>query len=254
MAQGSLGLLFRVNADPSQAQAALEGFRSKTTEQMESVRSEFTQVQKGQAEWSSQFLTQSSAVDGALTTLGEAASLTFDRFAIGLGRNISTALVYSQSMSQALDRTLKSTTASIAAEAIVQALRASALGFYLLAVGDAAGAASAFESAALWGSIGGVAAGIGASVSAGGASGGTGAGARYGGGSYGAGDGAAGGVGAGAGVLAPGASARPGGNLTVAIMGDSEAANWLANTLNQGVSRGVTLTATRTQRSPYAAG
>ena len=213
---------------------------------MESVRSEFTQVQRGQAEWSSQFLIQSSAVDGALMTLGEAASLTFDRFAIGLGRNISTALVYSQSMSQALDRTLKSTTASIAAEAVVQALRASALGFYLLAVGDAAGAASAFESAALWGSIGGVAAGIGASV----ASGGIGAGARHGGGGYGSG----GNIGAGAGGLAPGALARPGGNLTVTIMGDSEAANWLANTLNQGVARGVTLTATRTQRSPYAGG
>jgi len=217
---------------------------------MESVRSEFTQVQRGQAEWSSQFLSQSSAVDAALMTLGEAASLTFDRFAIGLGRNISTALVYSQSMSQALDRTLKSTTASIAAESIVQALRASALGFYLLAVGDAAGAASAFESAALWGSIGGVAAGIGASVSGGG----IGAGVRYGGGSYGAGYGVGASVGTGAGVLAPGASARPGGSLTVAIMGESEAANWLANTLNQGVARGVTLTATRTQRSPYAGG
>jgi len=217
---------------------------------MESVRSEFTQVQRGQAEWSSQFLSQSSAVDAALMTLGEAASLTFDRFAIGLGRNISTALVYSQSMSQALDRTLKSTTASIAAESIVQALRASALGFYLLAVGDAAGAASAFESAALWGSIGGVAAGIGANVSGGG----IGAGVRYGGGSYGAGYGVGASVGTGAGVLAPGASARPGGSLTVAIMGESEAANWLANTLNHGVARGVTLTATRTQRSPYAGG
>jgi hypothetical protein len=252
MAQGSLGLLFRVNADPSQAQAALERFHTKTSEQMESVRSEFTRVQRGQSEWSSQFLVQSSAVDGALTTLRETASLTFDRFAIGLGRNISAALVYSQSMSQALERTLKSTTASIAAEAIVQALRASALGFYLLAVGDFAGAGSAFESAALWGGIGGVAAGIGASVSAGGAS--SGAGTRYGGGGYGAGYGAAGSVGVGAGVLAPGAAARPGGHLTVAIMGDSEAANWLASTLNQGVARGVTLTATRTQRSPYAGG
>lgn len=255
MAQGSLGLLFRVNADPSQAQAALEAFRSKTTEQMESVRSEFMQVQKGQAEWSSGFLTESSAVGVALTTLGEAATLTFDRLAMGLGRNISTALVYSQSMTQALDRTLKSTTASIAAEAIVQALRASALGFYLLAVGDFAGAGSAFESAAIWGSIGGVAAGVGAGISAGGVSGSAAAAGRYGGRGYGTGYGAGGGAGAPAGVLAPGAaSTQPGGNLTVAIMGDSEAANWLANTLNEGVARGVTLTATRTQRPPYAGG
>lgn len=251
MAQGSLGLLFRVNADPSQAQAALEAFRQKTGEQMGSVRSEFLRVQKGQAEWSSGFLSESSAVGGALMTLGEGASLTFDRFAMGLGRNISAALVYSQSMSQALDRALKSTTASIAAEAIVQALRATALGFYLLAIGDFAGAGSAFESAAIWGSIGGVAAGVGAGISAGGVSRSGAAAGRYGGGGYGSG----GGAGVPAGVLAPGAaSTRPGGSLTVTIMGDSEAAHWLANTLNQGVARGVTLTATRTQRSPYAGG
>jgi hypothetical protein len=249
----SLGLLFRVNADPSGAQSALETFRSKTNEQMESIRSEFSMVQRSQDAWSSDFLTESSLVGTALTTLDEAAGLTFDRMAEGLGRNISTALVYSQSMSQALDRTLKSTTASIAAEAIVQALRSSALGFYLLAVGDAPGAASAFESAAIWGSIGGVAAGVGASVSTGAGSGGSGS--RYSGQAYSRGYGGGAGVGTPGGMLAPGAaSTAPGGNLTVAIMGDSEAANWLATTLNQGVARGVTLTATRTQRSPYAGG
>ncbi len=250
MAQGSLGLLFRVNADPSQAQAALESFRSKTTEQMEAVRSEFRQVQMGQAAWSSDFLTQTSAVDTALITLGEAAGLTFDRLAEGLGRNISTALVYSQSMSQALDRTLKSTAASVAAEAIVQALRASAMGFYLLAVGDAAGAASAFESAAIWGSIGGVAAGIGASVSAGGASGG----GRYGGGAYGARYGGGGGSAAPQGGMAPGARPMPSGNLTVQIMGDQEAGQWMADTLNTAVSNGTTLKATQVQKAPYAGG
>jgi hypothetical protein len=256
MAQGPLGLLFRVNADPSQAQSALESFRSKTTEQMESVRSEFSLVQKGQAAWSSEFLSQSSAVGTALGTLGQAAGLTFDRFAESLGRNISTALVYSQSMSQALERTLKSTTASIAAEAIVQALRATALGFYLLAAGDFAGAGSAFESAAIWGSIGGVAAGVGASVSAAKTSGGAGTGQRYNGSGYGGayGDGSGRSSGQAAGGYAPGARPTPGGNLTVAIMGDQDAATWLAETLNTGVANGVSLTATRTQRSPYAGG
>ena len=133
MASSSLGLLFRIKADPSQAQNALDGFRGKTTEQMELVRSEFALVQRGQLEWSNGFLAQSSAVGNALQTLGQAATLTFDRFAAGLGRNIGTALVYSQSISAALDRALKSTTASIAAEAVVQGLRSTALGFYLLA-------------------------------------------------------------------------------------------------------------------------
>ena len=252
MTQSPLGLLFRINADPSQAQAALEGFRSKTANQMESLRSEFSLVQRGQAVWSADFMAQSSAVDRALGTLGESATLSFDRFSAGLARNISVALVYSQSMSQALDRTLKATAASIAAEAILQALRSTALGFYLLAVGDFAGAASAFEAAAIWGSIGGVAAGVGAGISGGSGRSASPAGLRSPGlaGEAGFGSGVA------AGALAPGAAApsAPSGHLTVAIMGDHEAANWLATTLNQGVARGVQLTATRTQRSPYAGG
>jgi len=256
MAASPLGLLFRINADPSQAASALEGFRRTTTEQMESVRSEFSQVQKGQSVWSSEFLTQSSAVGSALLSLGQAAGFTFDQFSEGLGRNVATALVYSQSMSEALQRTLKSTTASIAAEALVQGLRSTALGFYLLAVGDFAGAGSAFESAAVWGSIGGVAAGVGAGIATGGASRGGGPAGGYSRNAFGAGYSAAGSPGPPASALAPGAMppAAPGGNLTVTIMGDAEAANWLANTLNQGVARGVQLTATRTQRPPYAAG
>jgi len=254
MANSPLGLLFRINADPSQAASALETFRRTATEQMESVRSEFAQVQRGQSVWSSEFLTQSSAVGSALLSLGQTAGFAFDRFSEGLGRNVATALVYSQSMSEALQRALKSTTASIAAEAVVQGLRSTALGFYLLAIGDFAGAGSAFESAAVWGSIGGVAAGVGAGISTSGASGGrTAAGYSRG---WGGGYRAAAGLGTPSTALAPGAAplAAPGGNLTVTIMGDTEAANWLANTLNQGVARGVQLTATRTQRPPYAAG
>jgi len=37
-------------------------------------------------------------------------------------------------------------------------------------------------------------------------------------------------------------------------MGDADAANWLATTLNGGVARGVTLNATSVQKSPYASG
>ena len=250
MVQGPLGLLFQIKADPSQAQSALESFRGKTIEQMESVRSEFALVQQGQSEWSGDFLAQSSVVDSALLTLGRTAAVTFDQLAAGLGKNISTALVYSQSMSEALDRTLKSTTASIAAEAIVQGLRSTALGFYLLATGDTGGAGSAFESAAIWGSIGAVAAGVGAGITPGspGASG-----TRPG---YISGPPGSAGIGAAASVLAPGVApaSPPAGNLTVAIMGDADAATWLATTLNSGVARGVTLNATSAQKSPYAGG
>jgi hypothetical protein len=254
MAQSPVGLLFRINADPSQAQNALEAFRSKTVSQMEMVRSEFSLVQRGQAAWSSGFLSQASAVDNALGSLGQAATFSFDRFSMGLGRNIGMAAVYSRSMTEALDQTLKATTASIAVESVIQSLRSLALGFYLLAVGNFAGAASAFQSAAIWGSIGGVAAGLGAGIG-GGVRGGEGpAGERYGRTAYSPGPSAGPGVSAAA--LAPGAVGPParGGNLTVTIMGETEAANWLASTLNRGVSRGIPLTATRTQRGPYAGG
>src|SRR5579863_2579878 len=239
MAESHLGLLFRINADPSQAQSAIEGFRGKTAEQMGSIRSDFASVQKDQADWSSGFLAESSAVNGALGSLAQAAGFTFDAFAAGLSRNISTALVYSQSMSEALDKTLKSTAASIAAEAILQALRSTAMGFYLLAVGDFAGAGNAFEAAALWGSIGGVAAGVGASIG-GGQGGGGAASGGYGRSSYTRGSGLVGAASPPSTALAPGAAPPriPSGNLTVAIMGDTDAAHWLANTLNQGVSRG----------------
>lgn len=63
---------------------------------------------------------------------------------------------------------------------------------------------------------------------------------------------------AGVGKMAAGAgSARsgPSGNLTVAIMGDNEAGEWLAKTLNTAVEqRGVQLTATRSTHSAYAQG
>lgn len=255
MPQSPVGLLFRINADPSQAQNALETFRSKTVSQMEMVRSEFALVERGQAAWSTGFLNQASAVDNALGSLGQAATFSFDRLSMGLGRNMGLAAVYSRSMTEALDQTLKATTASIAAESVIQALRSLALGFYLLAVGNFAGAASAFQSAAIWGSIGGVAAGLGAGIGGVGARGGGGLAAeRYGRAAYSSGPSAAPGVSAAA--LAPGAVGLParGGNLTVAIMGETEAANWLASTLNRGVSRGVPLTATRTQRGPYAGG
>lgn len=65
-------------------------------------------------------------------------------------------------------------------------------------------------------------------------------------------------TGVGTGVLSAGAGSaahRPSGNLTVAIMGDNEAGEWLANTLNAAVEqRGVQLTATRSTRSAYAQG
>lgn len=52
-------------------------------------------------------------------------------------------------------------------------------------------------------------------------------------------------------TLAPGAGGaggRFGGTLHVMVVGESQAGEWLAGTLNNAVNRGVTLTATSSQR------
>jgi hypothetical protein len=57
--------------------------------------------------------------------------------------------------------------------------------------------------------------------------------------------------------LAPGAAGAlnpPGGNLTVMVVGEAQAGQWLATTLNTAVQRGVPLNATTVQKTPYAAG
>lgn len=76
----------------------------------------------------------------------------------GMGRSIADAIVYQKSIGDAMLAALKSTLASISAQAMVRAIEATALGFLLLAEQDYEGAANAFVSAGLWASIGGVAA------------------------------------------------------------------------------------------------
>lgn len=114
------------------------------------------------------------------------------------------------------------------------------------------GAAQHFASAAMWGTVG--AAQV-ASMMGGAAR--DSSGSRRGNAAGGSG-GMSENVGIGQGGLAGGAESsrsRPGGNLTVAIMGDNEAGEWLAQTLNAAVEqRGIQLTATRSTRSAYAAG
>jgi len=85
-----------------------------------------------------------------------------------MGRSIADAIVYEKSIGAAMAAALKSTLASIAGEAMVKAIQATALGFYLLAIQDYSGAGKAFTSAALYGTIGGVAAAVGAAIPGGG--------------------------------------------------------------------------------------
>lgn len=146
------------------------------------------------------------------------------------------------------------TAAAIKHTAFYKAIAATAAGFQALGEFNFWSAAQDFTSAALWGTLAGTQL---SSASAGGSRGA--AGSRY---SSGRGEkrgvrgeGEAGAMPQVMGAGAASAAGRPGGNLTVAIMGDNEAGEWLANTLNTAVeTRGVQLTATRSTRSAYAQG
>ena len=175
------------------------------------------------------------------------------------------AAIYGENVGQAMEKAAKAALASIAEQAGVNALNALAQGLWFLAqaifFGDpdaAVAAATDFEAAAEWGAIAGVAGAAAAAIPGGGAKGtsqGRGAGGGYGERGYGGGGGGApqtGGYG-----LAPGAAGAlnpPSGQLTVMVVGEAQAGQWLATTLNTAVQRGVPLNATTVQKSPYATG
>lgn len=246
MAENTLGLLFEISADPSKAERALERFRTHTTAQTNSVRSDFQMVARDLAAWGSGFQGQLSLAQGALAGLGQTAALTFERFAQGMGMNMTVALAYSKSIGEAMSRSLKATATTIAAEAVIQTLRSLGLGFYLLALGDFTGSANAFKSAAVWGSIGGIAgAAAGAAPGAGASSGPAGNASA----SLASGD-------ARNTSAAAFASAQRtlSGNLTVMVMGQPQAARWLTQVINAGVEQhDLRLVASHTKRPAPAA-
>jgi len=169
------------------------------------------------------------------------------------------ASIYGENVGKAMEQAAKAALASISEQAGVNALNALAQGLWFLAqaifFGDpdaAAAAATDFEAAAEWGAIAGVAGAAAAALPGGKSSSynreaaGRSAGGGYGStpqmGSYG---------------LAPGAAGAlnpPSGNLTVMVVGEAQAGQWLATTLNTAEQRGVPLNATTVQKSPYAAG
>ncbi|MGH9406337.1 MAG: hypothetical protein ACRD3D_10950 [Terriglobia bacterium] len=152
----------------------------------------------------------------------------------------------------------QATVSALKQTALYKALSAAAAGFQALGSFDFWAAAQDFTSATLWGALAG--AQVAGAVSGGGGRTGSSysrgrARPEQGSGSFGQ---LGSHVGSSVSELAGGAaSAKYGasGNLTVAIMGDNEAGEWLANTLNTAVEqRGVQLTSSRSTRGAYAQG
>ncbi len=244
MANSALGSLFGL-VDTAQTGSALGRFRAQTNQDLESIRKEFQAAGKDVTAWTNGFQKQMSVAGEALVSFREGATVSFERFAQGVGASVALSTVYSKSIEEAMARSLKATAASIVAESVVQALRSLGLGFYLLALRDFGGAASAFKSAAIWGSIGGVAAGLSGALPAGGERGvqapRSDAASRS----------------------TPAAAASPatsapgpgftGGQLNVLVMGEPQAAQWLTQVINRGVERyDLRLVASHTRRPPYA--
>jgi hypothetical protein len=208
-----------------------------------------------------------SAVQTALQTFQVVAAAAFMETGDAMTAAGIAAAIYGENVGQAMEKAAKAALASIAEQAGVNALNALAQGLWFLAQAiffgdpDAAVAATTdFEAAAEWGAIAGVA-GAAAAAIPGGAGKGSASGRGPGGSRYGGSEGGYGGGGGGPQLggygLAPGAASAlnpPSGHLTVMVVGEAQAGQWIATTLNTAVQRGVPLNATTVQKSPYAAG
>jgi hypothetical protein len=211
--------------------------------------------------WASETTQSISAAQNALQNFQMVAGSAFLATSDAMTAAGIAAAIYGENVGKAMEQAAKAALASIAEQAGVNALNALAQGLWFLAqaifFGDpdaAAAAATDFEAAAEWGAIAGVAGAAAAAVPGGkGSSSGREGAGRSAAGVYGGG----GGPQTGAYGLAPGAAGAfnpPSGNLTVMVVGEAQAGQWLATTLNTAVQRGVALNATTVQKTPYAAG
>jgi len=186
-------LLIRIAADPSQAESSIRAFRRNFKGSLNGVSSDLSQwsrhgsssfgsVQKsvnglsGNLGLSLGSLNTSlrrnrqvigqwgNGVSGAFTSALSASNAlqgsllgSFQSFDSALVRNIGNANIWQKSIGQAFEKAALTSISSIAKEAVVRAIFSTALGFYMLSVGDFTGAAQAFEAAAVFGAVGGAA-------------------------------------------------------------------------------------------------
>ncbi|HXH49724.1 MAG TPA: hypothetical protein VNM47_10280 [Terriglobia bacterium] len=199
-------LLIRIAADPSQAEASIQAFRSNFSGNLGGMSADLTQwsgrgtssfgsVQKSLLGLTSNFGLSLGSLNASLKqnglAIGQWGSGVSSAFSTALGasnalessllgslrlfdsalvRNAGNANVWQKSIGQAFEKAALASIGAIAKEAVVRAIYSTALGFYLLAVGDFTGAGQAFESAAVFGAVGG-AAGLAAKALSGGVSG-----------------------------------------------------------------------------------
>jgi hypothetical protein len=139
---------------------ALRDQQEMYKEMEEKGRRAFENLKQKSQELRQEFILQHTALRllaadgyGGLIPAFQAAAASLDDFR-NLSLNALNAFEQAMGSSMAMASALKATLASLSAEAYVQAIKATALGFLRLAEYDFPAAAQAFESAGLWAAVG----------------------------------------------------------------------------------------------------
>ena len=190
----SAELLIRIAADPSAAEASISQFRSSVAENLSGITSNFARWSaSGSADfgrmqnaalgfsggvrtnftslnqllvssrqssslWRAAMIADMQAVENSSRAVEGSLVRGFLVFDAALARNTVNAIIWQKSIGDAFLNAAATAVGAIAQESLVRAIYSTALGFYLLAIKDFAGAAQAFESAAFFGAVGGAAA------------------------------------------------------------------------------------------------
>jgi hypothetical protein len=151
----------------TQEQAALQTLRNSTGWRGV-FGNEFAQmIRQNEAltrQWATSTNQSTMMLRVTLEALKETAQKTFSTMAEGMAANIASAIVHKKSIGEAMRAETASVLESLAAKATVYAIYSLAMGFTDIAEKDYAGAAAAFEAAAIWGLVGGAAAVAGRAV------------------------------------------------------------------------------------------
>lgn len=226
---------------PQDAGRLIQGLTAQSAQALNTtLDQQLNAARQGMQSWTENLTQQLDLAQASMTNFKTASDTMFTGLATGMTRTISNAQTYSKSIGDAVDQALKSTLTALTSEAVVRALYNTGLGFYFLAIQAYDQAAQAFEAAAVFGSI------AGAAAAAAGAVGGGGAGSSS--------KGRASSAKTSASKSSASAAGTAGGNLTVMVMGDAQAASWLTGVINNGVENyGMKLVASHTQRPAPAA-
>jgi hypothetical protein len=242
MPQDSQNFLSQLASDPQAAGRLIQSLSSKSAQTVSStLDQQLRAAQEGLGNWTQNFTEQMNLAGMSMNSFKTTSDAMFGSFAAGMTRSITHATLYSKSVGDAMEKALKSTVTAITSEAIVRALYNTGLGFYFLAIQAYGQAAQAFEAAAIFGSIAGAAGALASAIPGVGTAGGS----RSRSGSTGA---------SAAGPASSSTSSgAAGGNLTVMVVGEAQAATWLTGVINTGVENyDLRLVASHTKRGAPA--